>query len=174
MMIALPTMGLLALLGPACWFDVRERRIPNAVTVAGALLGLLLRLTLGVGPVVDGLLGAGLALLVALTPFALGVLGGGDVKLLAAVGAFFGVERLFGGLLLIAAMGGALAIVEAVRRRALMSTLAGTINLGKQWLLFGRPTGAAVNESSEPMSIPYGVAIASGSLVWWFLGGATL
>jgi prepilin peptidase CpaA len=137
------------------------------------MVGLLLRVSMGMGPLFDGLLGAGLALLVALMPFALGVLGGGDVKLLAAVGAFFGVERLFGGLVLIAAMGGALAIVEAVRRRALISTLASTVNLGKQWLLFGRPTAAA-NESSKPMSIPYGVAIASGSLVWWFLGGATL
>src|SRR5215472_15623090 len=173
-MIALPTLGLLALLGPACWFDVRERRIPNAVTVAGALIGLLLRMSMGFGPLVDGLLGAGRALLVAMTPFVLGVLGGGDVKLLAAVGAFFGVERLFGGLVLIAAMGGALAIVEAVRRRALMSTLASTVNLGKQWLFFGRAVAARPDENAEPMSIPYGVAIASGSLMWWFLGGATL
>lgn len=173
-MIALSTMGLLALLGPACWFDVRERRIPNAVTVAGATVGLLLRLSLGAGPFFDGVLGAGLALLVALTPFVLGVLGGGDVKLLAAVGTFFGVERLFGGLVLIAAMGGVLAIVAAVRRRALMSTLASTVNVGKQWLLFGRVSAVAPNESPATMSIPYGVAIAGGSLVWWFLGGAAL
>lgn len=173
-MIVLPTLGLIALLGPACWFDVRERRIPNVVTVAGVTLGLLLRLSMGVGPFFDGLLGAGLALLVALTPFAMGVLGGGDVKLLAAVGAFFGVNRLFGGLLFIAAMGGALAIVEAVRRRALAKTLASTVTVGKQWLLFGRPAGVGPNESAETMSVPYGVAIAAGSLVWWFLGGATL
>jgi prepilin peptidase CpaA len=173
-MTTLSTIALLALLGPACWFDVRERRIPNVVAVAGAIAALLLRWSMGWGPLFDGLLGAGLALLVALTPFALGLLGGGDVKLLGAVGAFVGADRLFGGLLLIAVVGGVLALVEAVRRRALGRTLTSTISLGKQWMLFGRAGTSATLESPEHMTVPYGVAIAVGSLMWWFMGGTAL
>jgi len=173
-MTTVSTVAFLALLGPACWFDVRERRIPNLVTVAGAIAALLLRVSLGWGPLLEGLLGAGLALLVALLPFALGLLGGGDVKLLGAVGAFVGADRLFGGLLLIAVVGGVLALVEAVRQRALRRTLASTVAVGKQWMLFGRAGVAPTLESPGIMAIPYGVAIAVGSLVWWFMGGTTL
>ncbi len=64
--------------------------------------------------------------------------------------------------------------VEAVRRRALTRTLASSFSLGKQWVLFGRAGVAPTLESPGVMSVPYGVAIAIGSLVWWFLGGATL
>jgi prepilin peptidase CpaA len=167
------TLTLLALIGPACWFDVRQRRIPNVVTVAGAVAALVLRLSTGVGPMLDGLVAASLALLVGLLPFVLGILGGGDVKLLAAIGAFMGTDRLFGALLVIAAVGGVLALVEAVRRRSLIRTLVSTASIGKQWALFGRAATPTL-ESPGAMSIPYGVAIALGSLMWWFLGGATL
>ncbi len=173
-MNTLSTLALLALLGPACWFDVRERRIPNAVTVAGAIAALLLRWSMGWGPLLEGLSGAGLAVLVALLPFALGLLGGGDVKLLGAVGAFVGADRLFGGLLLIAVVGGVLALVEAARQRALRRALASTVVIGKQWMLFGRGGVSPTLESPGTMAIPYGVAIAVGSLVWWFMGGTTL
>lgn len=170
-MPTLSTMALLALLGPACWFDVRERRIPNVVTVAGAIAALLLRLSVGVGLFFDGVLGAGFALLVVLTPFVLGWLGGGDVKLLGAVGAFMGVDRLFGALLVVAVVGGLLAVVEATRRRALGRTLTGTLAVARQWVVFGRADVVSSAGSSETMSVPYGVAIAIGSLAWWFMGG---
>ena len=167
------TLALLAVIGPACWFDIRERRIPNVVTLAGLAAGLMLRLSTGVGPMLDGLVAAGLALLVGLMPFVLGILGGGDVKLLAAVGAFMGTDRLFGALLVIAAVGGVLALFEAARRKALIRTLVSTVSIGKQWALFGR-AAAPTLESPGAMSLPYGVAIAVGSLMWWFLVGATL
>lgn len=170
-MPTLSTMALLALLGPACWFDVRERRIPNVVTVAGAIGALLLRLSVGLGVFLDGMLGAGLALLVVLTPFVLGWLGGGDVKLLGAVGAFMGVDRLFGALVVIAAVGGLLAVVEATRRRALVRTLIGTLGVARQWAVFGRADVASGVGLSGTLSVPYGVAIAIGSLAWWFMGG---
>src|SRR2546426_9096050 len=45
------------------WFDLRCRRIPNVLTVAGLGAALVLRGVLGVGVLVDGVEGAGLALL---------------------------------------------------------------------------------------------------------------
>ena len=173
-MTAYATVALVALLVLACWFDVRERRIPNALTFAGLVVALLVRLALGWAPALEGAAGAGLAVLLAIVPFALGFLGGGDVKLLGAVGAFMGTDRLLGALLLVAVVGGILALLEAVRRRALRHALVNTYGFAKHWVLFGRTGVTATLESPETMSVPYGVAIAVGSLLWWFVGGVSV
>jgi prepilin peptidase CpaA len=170
-MTSVSSAALVALLALACWFDLRERRIPNGLTVAGAVVALGLRLGLGWGAAGSGAAGAGLAVAVALVPFTLGVLGGGDVKLLGAVGAFMGSERLVGALLLTAVAGAVLAVIEAVRRRALVHALANTYSFAKQWMLFRGAGVTPTLESSDVMSVPYGVAIAVGTLVWWFIGG---
>lgn len=171
-MTLLATVALVALLVLACWFDVRERRIPNALTLAGATAALLVRSGWGWGSVLEGAAGAGLSVVVGLAPFALGFLGGGDVKLLGAVGAFMGTDRLVGALLLVAVVGGVLAVFEAMRRRALAHALTNTFGVAKQLVLFGRAGVAPTLESPGVMSVPYGVAIAVGSLLWWFFGGA--
>jgi len=85
--IAIPAIAIAAI---ATWTDVRSRRIPNLLTGPALLLGLLVHL------VVEGLPGLGQAALGALVAGGLmlpGWLlkwkGGGDVKLVAAVGAWF-------------------------------------------------------------------------------------
>jgi prepilin peptidase CpaA len=170
-MTNLSSAALLALLALSCWFDLRERRIPNGLTLAGAAVALGLRLGLGWGPAASGVAGSGFAVAVALVPFTLGLLGGGDVKLLGAVGAFLGTERLVGALLLTAVAGAVLALVEAVRRRALVHAIANTYSFAKQWVLFRGAGVTPTLESPGVMSVPYGVAIAVGTLVWWFIGG---
>ena len=173
-MTSLATVALVALLVLACWFDLRERRIPNALTLAGATAALLVRSGWGWGSVLEGAAGAGLSVVVGLVPFALGFLGGGDVKLLGAVGAFMGTDRLFGALLLVAVVGGVLAMFEAMRRRALGHALTNTFGVAKHLVLFGRAGVAPTLEAPGVMSVPYGVAIAVGSLLWWFFGGAII
>jgi prepilin peptidase CpaA len=163
-----------ALLACAAWFDVRVRRIPNALTVTGLVVALALRALVGPDALLAGVAGAGLALLVALPPFALRALGGGDVKLLAAVGGFMGPGLLPGALLVIAVLGGALALCEAARRRVLIRTLANTYGFAKQWASFGRFGITPAISSPRTLTIPYGVAIAVGSLVWWLWEGAGL
>ena len=166
--------AFVALLACAAWFDVRVRRIPNALTVTGLVVALALRALVGGDALLAGAAGAGLALLVALPPFALRALGGGDVKLLAAVGGFMGPGLLPGALLVIAVLGGALALCEAARRRALTRTLVNTYGFAKQWATFGRFGITPAISSSGRLTIPYGVAIAVGSLVWWLWEGAGL
>src|SRR5690242_14118076 len=91
----LTTIGLVAALAAATVTDLRARRIPNAITLSAAMLGLSLNTALR-GP--DGLAlsleGAGLALAALLPLFALRGMGAGDVKLMAAIGALKGPEFL--------------------------------------------------------------------------------
>lgn len=169
MLTILTTGALSALVLAAAATDLRSRRIPNALTLAGLGIGLALRVPLGGGAVVDGLLGAGAALLLGILFFMLRALGGGDVKLLAAVGAFTGLAALPVTLVLIAAMGGVLAFAEAVRRGVLRRVLANTGRLVLYWASAARLGSHADVSSPAAVTVPYGVAIAAGAIVGRFL-----
>jgi len=157
-----------ALLGTAAISDLRVRRIPNWRTLGGLAAGLALRVPDGPGAAVAGALGATLALLVAVPFFSLGALGGGDAKLLLAVGAFMGPERLVGALLTISLLGGGIAVVDATRRGMLRPVLASCLSVVRSW--FGGGREAPRIGSAGALTIPYGVAIAVGALGWWFWG----
>ncbi len=156
----------------ACILDLRSRRIPNGLTVTGAAAALALRAPLGWEVLADGALGIGLALVLTIPLFLLNALGGGDVKLLAAVGAFLGPWDLVGACLLIGLLGGALALVEAVRRGALRAVLLNVAYMIGRWFSPVRRELAPTLTSPAAMAIPYGVPIAVGALIWWYWGGS--
>ncbi len=169
---------LVAVALSAVWFDVRERRIPNALTVGALGLALLLRATLGADELVAGLTGTAIGFGLALPFFLVGGLGGGDVKLLAAVGAFLGPGRIWFALLVMALVGGIMAVFVIARNRAFRDTAA---NLHAIFTTFGARTftgwkgegsGAAVTlETPGVLTVPYGVAIAAGAIGAWLAYG---
>jgi prepilin peptidase CpaA len=161
------TLIFVVLMVVAAVLDLRSRRIPNVVTVAGIVAGLALRVPLGLDAVGSGLLG----LLLAVPAFALGALGGGDVKLLAGVGAFMGPRQLVGACLLIALLGGVVALVESIRKGALRELLLNVYYMVMRLLSTERRQLAPTLTSPSVMTIPYAVPIAVGALAWWFWGG---
>src|SRR5690606_32818626 len=136
----LNTCAFLLLVAVAAWLDVRAGRIPNLLTVGGLAAA-----------------------------FALRGLGGGDVKLLAAVGAFLGPERLVTALLAGGVAGGVLALAVALRRGVLLPALLGTGNVLAHWLTLGRAGERRTLASPGAITVPYGVAIAVGAVTGWFL-----
>jgi prepilin peptidase CpaA len=155
-------------------FDLRSRRIPNALTVTGAATALVLRAPLGWEALADGVLGLGLALVLTVPLFALNALGGGDVKLLAAVGAFLGPVELLGACLLIALLGGVVAVLEARRRGSRRVVFLNVSYMLGRWFSPVRRELAPTLTSPDAMAIPYGVPIAAGALIWWYWGAAHL
>lgn len=156
----------------AAWTDLRERRIPNAVTMVGLVVALLLRVPLGLGEIWVGLQGSVLGLVVGVVLFTSGALGAGDAKLLAMVGAFMGPEAFLGAFALASVLGALLAVLEAGRRGVLPLLLFRLMHLVR----FRRSLGGAAVAESLPagaaMTIPYGVPIAMGALIWRFGGTA--
>ncbi len=170
----IPTV-LVAACAAAIWFDVRENRIPNALTLGALAVALALR-AVGPGSLGDGLAGAGVAFAIGLPFFLVGGLGGGDVKLLTAIGALVGLDRIFAALFWTAVVGGAMGIFMMLRKKAVPQTMA---NLRTIFMTFGRGTftgwrrdgesrAAVTLDTPGAVTIPYGVAIAAGALVAWF------
>lgn len=168
----LTTAGLVLVAAGGAWYDVRERRVPNVLTAGGLALGLLLGALDGWTGLGSAALGAALGFLAALPVFLVGGLGGGDVKLLAAMGGFLGPGKLPVALLAIALLGGLMAAVEVIRRRAVGQTLRNmrdiVTSLGHEtfsrWK--ARESGEALTvDASGAITIPYAVAISAGAVV---------
>jgi prepilin peptidase CpaA len=105
------TVGFGALLLAASCFDVLKLRIPNVIPVGLiALFALQVLVGRSVQAPLDHLLAMGLALLTLLPLFASNMLGGGDVKLLAAVALWLGMNKLTALLILVGIVGGIFAL----------------------------------------------------------------
>jgi prepilin peptidase CpaA len=153
---------LSAMLLAACAWDLRVRRIPNALVLGVLAAGVVRALCDGPLGLGAALLGAVVGLLVWLPPYALGVLGAGDVKLFAAAAAWIGPAAVPEAAIAVGAAGGVLGLAWLVARagRSLRQGAA-----APALLLAARVGGEAPTGVSR---IPYGVAIAAGLLaVLW-------
>jgi prepilin peptidase CpaA len=150
--------------------DLRTRRIPNVLTVVGALAApLLWGLVEGPMAATAAIVGGGLALLVGMPLFALGGLGGGDAKLLVVMGAFLGPSRLVPALIATGISGALMALAVTIGRGQLRASLAGTWSVALSLVTLGRRGTARTIDSSGALTIPYGVVIAAGGLFTWFV-----
>lgn len=162
----------LLLTGGIAVSDLTTRRIPNYLTLGGALAGLAFQaLSYGWGGLEDGLLGLLLGFGLLFIPYLLGGMGAGDVKALAALGAWLGPARTFQLFLYMAIAGGVLALAvlawrgfRGLRFRQLWTNLVNLFLLRPHGL-----EGAGVS-AFKGQSIPYGVAMALGMLALLMVG----
>ena len=148
--------------GVAIVTDLRSRRIPNTLTFPAIAIALLVRFAL------QGFLGLGLAAAGAVVApvvllavhFGKGI-GMGDLKLAAAVGAFFGPIPAVIAMLVSAVLGGVIAIALLMRRGQLLGDLLALFFINIPFLKHKLDAPAA---TPAVMTMPYGVAIGIGSL----------
>lgn len=148
--------------------DVRTRRIPNALVLAGLALAFVLRAAWGISPLLEGLAGAAVAFAVGFPLFALRAFGGGDVKFLVACAAFVGLPLLGWSALFAAAFGGVLAVGIVLRQRVPLVAVTRTLGLARSAVTLGRAGERMTLEQEGAITAPYGVAIAAGCLLVWF------
>lgn len=143
-------LAAIALTG--AWLDLRTRRLPNWLCGLGFVAGLGFTVMTG-GWTMAGaaLLHALIALIVGAGLFAMGGIGGGDAKFYAALAAWFPLWDGLGLLVSVSLTGLALLIVWFVLRQRLMRAHSG------------------LPEDSDFRKLPYGVAIAVGALVAFFM-----
>ncbi|MGE5246240.1 MAG: prepilin peptidase [Betaproteobacteria bacterium] len=142
--------------------DLRTRRVPNALTIGIAALGIGLaacRVTpIGIG---GALAGFAVGLVMMLPGHLVGATGAGDVKLLAAMGTLLGPAGVAMAFIYTALAGGALALVVALSRGRLGVTLDRAASLVRT----AGATVAEIEHASADNRFAYAPAIAVGALV---------
>lgn len=166
---------LLLLLTGAAISDYRFRRIPNRLVLSGILFGVVYNTALPPTPhdnIVFPLAGLGMGLLLFLPLYLVRVISAGDVKLLAMVGAFLGAGDTLRVALASMLAGGVLAILfvllngTALRMFRNLSTL---FQLGIIDAMRGSAPDLRIYDGASAGKLPYGVAIAIGTIVYLVL-----
>jgi prepilin peptidase CpaA len=149
--------------------DLLWRRILDAVTYPALALALGIRLFVeGWGSSEAGLLSGLIGVLIGAGIFALfawrGRMGWGDVKLMGVVGAVFGYPLVMAALVFTSLVGALQAAITLIWHGAVFDTMAA---FGRRLAERARLLPKAVEGARR--HIPYGVAIALGSLwtMWW-------
>jgi prepilin peptidase CpaA len=141
--------------------DLRTRRIPNPLTLGIATLGLVLAAT-GHSPigVWAALGGFAVGFVIMLPGHFIGKTGAGDVKLMAAFGTLLGPGHIGMAFLYTAMAGGVLAIVVAVQRQRLRTTLANAATLVRT----GGSNVSDIESADADNRFAYAPAIVIGTL----------
>jgi len=144
----------------AAVFDLRQRRIPNALTVTAMLAGILIHTTRsGWDGFTFSLLGLAVGGGALLIFFVFGGMGAGDVKLMAGIGALVGFRFAISVLVLTGVAGGIMAIGKMISWHWRPSAAAKELKPPEF------PADSRAGDSPLKETMPYGVAIAIGTLV---------
>ena len=170
---------LLLLVSLSAAFDAKERRIPNKITFIGIIVGLLFNLFVGgwMG-LLNSFLGMLAGIAIFFLPFAMGGMGAGDVKLMGAIGALMGWRFSLETAIYSALVGGVMVLVYLVYTRKMLDTLSGMLLALVQILnriiqkkgyseklMRAEQTFCKNGKEYKKIYIPYGVAIAGGSVL---------
>jgi len=162
---AIWTLTLLLTCLAAVW-DWRSRKIPNWLTVSGAIAGIT------VHSIFDGWHGArfsftGMALALALLlPLVfLRALGAGDWKLMGAVGTFLGWELFLFVLVGSILVAGIMAVAQMIRANRVLETLRNMWTLIKGFASFGMVKNPKISlDNPGLLKLPFGVAVAAATI----------
>ena len=156
---------LVPLAASVIYHDVRYRRIPNMFVLTALIAGLAINTVFGgwhgLG---SSFLGFGLGFIPMLLLHIFGAMGAGDVKLFGAVGTILGVSIMPITLVLVAMLGGVLAIFTTLRAGTMLTTLHGVLRIFVG-ILPGWEMPRFAMAPDRRHTIPYGVAIMVGSLI---------
>lgn len=168
---AVPVWALVALalvLAIAVYMEIKEGRIPNWLTFPAMALGLLIGLFAGVPWLWSSVEGLGIGFGFLFIFYVFGGVGGGDVKLMGAAGALMGGDLVKPALFYTVVFGAFLAALILIWRKDFWLRATRWVMM----LAFWRKQAAGPAVATEPVTVPYGVAIAVGCLLALFARAA--
>ena len=162
---------LFALLIVAAFTDIAYGKIYNWLVYPAIVLGLLLAVAgqmvnAGRPDVVDSAMGLATGAALFGFFFLRGWMGGADVKLAAAIGAIAGWQFFLVSLIYVTLAGCIIAVAILIWRGRLIESIRNS------FVFFFRPAklkNKMDEAGTQPVMIPYGFAMAVGSMVTWFV-----
>lgn len=168
----LRVVALFALLAVAAISDCRTLRIPNWLTMGGALFGLAYSIAVPFSPQ-EGFLwalgGLAVGLLMLLPMYAVRAMGAGDVKLMAMAGSFLGVSDAFFAVISTFIAGGIAALAFALYHRAtgrMLNNIRDGVQLMTASAMAGVRPGMHIDSTNSVGRLPYGASIAAGTITY--------
>jgi len=167
-------IATLAVAWSAAWVDFRTFKIPNLLSVSGAVLGLSAHAwDSGIAGLWQGLAGLGLGLALLLPGYLLNSTGAGDVKLMGGLGALLGPGRLLWALLFAVLAAGVIGVIYALvawRRRGASGPIERYGGMLRFLWVTGRlsyvkPRPGEAMAERMPLAVP--IAIGSTIAVLW-------
>lgn len=160
--VSAPALVFFALLAVAAVWDLRERRVPNAVPLSLAVVGLAVNfwLWLPVHALLLSVGGLAVGALLWVPSYAFRLVGGADVKLAAAVGIWLGPWGVLRASIFAALAGGVIALLWLLKHRGVlggwvyMKVLPSAIRV--------RLSGGGTTEPTG-FTLPFALAIAVGA-----------
>lgn len=153
------------LLLAAVVFDLLSRRIPNWLTLSGAVAGVALGVSPGGIGIVQSAGGLALGLALFLPLYALRAMGAADVKLMAAVGSLLGLSGTFAAAVYALAIGGLIAFLYALKAGVVRQLFANLRSFAYASAT-RMASGAVPSPSDMPLTAlraPFVLAIAGGA-----------
>jgi prepilin peptidase CpaA len=150
-----------------CWLtDVRTRQIPNLLSGAAFVAGVLLNgVCFGRWGLVNSLVGAAVAFLFLLGPFVLGGIGGGDVKMMGAIGALLGPVLVLNALAVGLILGGIVMMIHLAGLGRLREKLASTGRMfAGAWATRSLGPLRLSDEDESAITLPYSVPLGLGTV----------
>lgn len=154
---------VIALIAAVC--DLRWRRIPNWLTLAGLTSALIWHTAQGTWR--EAALGTLLAALIYLPMWLIGGRGGGDVKFMAALGAWLGPSAWIQLFVLTALIGGIWALILVIAKGRLLQTFRNIWAILRSLFTGRRP--AHHLDSEGAITIPHAAIVALAMLAWLFI-----
>jgi len=152
----------IALMAASVW-DIRSRRIPNALVLPFALLGMAYSAIM-MSPAVGlprALLGLALGFGLWIPFYALRMLGAGDVKLFAAASCWLAYPQILGAAFASALAGGVLSLIGLVMAHGLGLTTFRIAHLARHPRMLATPLPVPAGRKT----LPYGLAMTVGLLI---------
>jgi prepilin peptidase CpaA len=163
-MMAFVALAVLAsqLIVASVW-DIRERRVPNWLTLSVFVTGVLLGPSWPPSPgaVGQALYGVALGFCIWIPLYLFRLVGAGDVKLIAASGAWLGVGGVVSASLWTAIAGGVLGAFWILRRRGAQAAMLSIVHALRA------PRLLQLKPMDRRERVPYAVAISIGVLISW-------
>lgn len=165
----------------ASWIDYSQRRVPNWLNASLIVLGFCVQsYFFGTSGLLSGLGGMAVGFGVLIIPWLMHGMGAGDVKLMAAIGVWFGPWMTLVSFAVGAVIGGIIAVIMILAgnkaRHAMANLGVIMVKCTNRQTMFSE-FGSAKSFGETSSLLPYGVPLTIGSLLvlsgqvfgWWVL-----